>query len=56
MDPSPAIENKVNKITDDRRAIHMSIGIALIFFGTCRILKLWNRIQYISKLCGADLW
>lgn len=56
MDPSPAIENKVSKITDDRRAIHMSIGIALIFFGTCCIFELWNRIQYISKLCGADLW
>lgn len=39
MDPSPAIENKVSKITDDRRAIHMSIGIALIFFGTRRIFE-----------------
>lgn len=39
MDPSQAIENKASKITDDRRAIHMSIGIALIFFGTICIVE-----------------
>lgn len=56
MDSSSVVENKASKITDDRRAIHMSIGIALIFFGDFCVVESWSRVQYFPKLCGAHLW
>ena len=40
MDPKVTTEKKPRIYSDDTKAIHMSIGIALIFFGIILVLLL----------------